>query len=80
MILSPQVENLLNEFDDIFSKEGPIGLPPFRGIKHQIDLITGASLPNRPAYRTNPEETKGDRVSSARFVGEGLGAKEPKPL
>jgi len=27
MILPPQVENHLNEFDDIFFKEGPIGLP-----------------------------------------------------
>jgi hypothetical protein len=29
-----------------------------RGIEHKIDLIPGASLPNRAAYRTNPEETK----------------------
>lgn len=29
-----------------------------RGIEHQIDLIPGASLPNRPPYRANPEETK----------------------
>jgi len=36
MILPPQFENLLSEFDDIFSKEGPVGLPPFRGIKHQL--------------------------------------------
>ena len=58
MILPPQVKNILSEFDDIFSKEGPIGLPPIRGIEHQIDLIPGASLPNRPEYRTNPEGTK----------------------
>jgi len=57
-VLPPQVKELLKEFDDIFSKEGPIGLPPFRGIEHQIHLVPGASLPNRPAYRTNPEETK----------------------
>jgi len=48
----------LKEFDDIFSNEGPIGLLPFRGIEHQIDLVQGASLPNRLAYRTNSEETK----------------------
>jgi hypothetical protein len=36
----------------------PSGLPPIRGIEHQIDLIPGASLPNRAPYRTNPEETK----------------------
>nr|KYP60030.1 Transposon Ty3-I Gag-Pol polyprotein [Cajanus cajan] len=35
-----------------------MGLPPFRGIEHQIDFVPGASLPNRPAYRTNPQETK----------------------
>jgi len=37
----------MKEFEDVFPKEGPIGLPPFRGIKHQIDLVPGASLPNR---------------------------------
>ena len=48
------VEKLLKEFEDLFPNEGPKGLPPFRGIEHQIDLVPGASLPNRPAYRTNP--------------------------
>jgi len=57
-VLPPQVKDLLKEFDDIFSKESPIGLPPFRGIEYQIDLFLGASLPNKPAYRTNPEETR----------------------
>ena len=33
-------------------------MPPIRGIEHQIDFIPGASLPNKPAYRTNPVETK----------------------
>jgi len=56
--LPPRVKNLIKEFGDVFPKEGPIGLPPFRGIEHQIDLVPGASLPNRPTYRTNPEETK----------------------
>ncbi|XP_042377669.1 uncharacterized protein LOC121970764, partial [Zingiber officinale] len=46
------------DFEDVFPKEVPHGLPPIRGIEHQIDLIPGASLPNRPAYRSNPQETK----------------------
>ena len=36
----------------------PDGLPPLRGIEHQIDFVPGAQIPNRPAYRSNPEETK----------------------
>ncbi|XP_074570603.1 uncharacterized protein LOC141827283 [Curcuma longa] len=46
------------DFEDVFPKEVPHGLPPIRGIEHQMDLIPGASLPNRPAYRSNPQETK----------------------
>ncbi|XP_052478585.1 uncharacterized protein LOC128034050 [Gossypium raimondii] len=46
------------EFGDIFPEEVPNGLPPIRGIEHQIDFVPGAAIPNRPAYRSNPEETK----------------------
>ncbi|XP_066383708.1 uncharacterized protein [Miscanthus floridulus] len=56
--LPPTVTNLLQEYADVFPKEVPPGLPPIQGIEHQIDLIPGASLPNRAPYRTNPEETK----------------------
>jgi hypothetical protein len=56
--LPPVVTNVLQEYSDVFPSEIPAGLPPIRGIKHQIDLIPGASLPNRAPYRTNPEETK----------------------
>ncbi|KAK1628324.1 hypothetical protein QYE76_002639 [Lolium multiflorum] len=55
--LPPAVANLLQEFIDVFPQDVPPGLPPIRGIEHQIDLIPGAS-PNRAPYRTNPEETK----------------------
>ena len=55
---SPQcLDNLVREFQDVF-QDPPKGLPPLRGIEHQIDLISEVSLPNRPAYRTKPCETK----------------------
>lgn len=52
------IVSLLQEFKDVFPEDVPSGLPPFRGIEHQIDFIPGATIPNRPAYRSNPEETK----------------------
>ena len=52
------VVSLLQEFEDVFLEEVPSGLPPIRGIEHQIDFIPGAVIPNRPTYRSNLEETK----------------------
>src|SRR3954466_10972100 len=54
----PAIANLLQEYEDVFPAELPPGLPPIRGIERHIDLIPGASLPNRAPYRTNLEETK----------------------
>ena len=56
--IPPSLMSILQEFEDVFPQELPPGLPPLRGIEHRIDLIPGAPLPNRAAYRTNPEETK----------------------
>ncbi|XP_072150841.1 uncharacterized protein [Setaria viridis] len=56
--IPPAVANILQEYADVFPKDLPPGLPPLRGIEHQIDLIPGAQLPNRAPYRTNPDETK----------------------
>ena len=57
-VLPSTIDSLLQEFQDIVVKDMPTKLPPLRGIEHQIDLVLGASLLNKPAYRTNPEETK----------------------
>ena len=40
--LPPAVANILQEYSDVFPSEIPPGLPPLRGIEHQIDLIPGA--------------------------------------
>ena len=52
------VVSLLQEYEDVFPNDIPSGLPPIRGIEHQIDFVPGVTIPNRPAYRSNPEETK----------------------
>ncbi|XP_071906059.1 uncharacterized protein [Coffea arabica] len=52
------LNNSGEEYQDVFPEDIPTGLPPLRGIEHQIGFIPGSSLPNKAPYRTNPEETK----------------------
>ncbi|GJW81970.1 putative CCCH-type zinc finger family protein [Tanacetum coccineum] len=47
---------LLKKFQSVFPEEIPTGLPPMRTIQHCLDLVPGATLPNKPAYRMNPTE------------------------
>ena len=56
--LYPCAQSLLREFEDIFPNDLPPGLLPIRGIEHQINLLPGAPLPNKLAYRCNPNESK----------------------
>jgi hypothetical protein len=74
------VFNVLQEYKDVFSDEVPLGLPPKRGIKHQIDLVPGASLPNRAAYRTNSEETKEIKQQVEKLIKKRVCARKSFPL
>ncbi|RDY13436.1 hypothetical protein CR513_01647, partial [Mucuna pruriens] len=49
---------MLESFQRLFPKKIPYGLPPIRGIKHQINFIMGATLLNQATYRANLEENK----------------------
>jgi hypothetical protein len=55
VVLSHAVANILMEYMDVLPSELPPGIPPLKGIEHKIDLVPGASLPNRTAYRANPD-------------------------
>jgi hypothetical protein len=43
-----KVDGIVEEYKDIFSS--PIGVPTHCQVKHPIDLISGAPLPNIPVY------------------------------
>jgi hypothetical protein len=48
----------LQEFDDVFPDDTPSGLPPLRGIEHQIDFVLEALINNQPTCKSNLEEMK----------------------
>jgi hypothetical protein len=56
--LPEEVQELLEEFADIVVDELPRSLPPIRSVSHHIDLIPGASLPNKATYRLMPQENE----------------------
>ena len=66
---------LLQESDDVFPKELLSGLPPIRGIEQQINFVLGTVIPNRPAYRSNPDETKELQRQVEELMGKGMGGK-----
>ena len=56
--LPSSIVSLLQEFEDVFLEKIPKGLPHIQGIEHQIDFLPSATIPNRPANKRNPKETK----------------------
>jgi len=63
---------LLQAYAHVFLDEIPSGLPPKRDIQHHIDLIPGAILPNKPAYRMNPKDTEDIQQQVKELVSKGL--------
>ena len=53
-----EILDLLSDFGDIISDNVLEGLQPIRKISHQIDLMPGASLPNKATHRMTPIQTK----------------------
>ena len=53
-----EVKTLLDEYGDIIVDELTNELHPIRSISHHIDLIPGASLPNKASYRLTPLENE----------------------
>jgi hypothetical protein len=53
-----EVQELLDNFADIVVDKLPNSLPPIRSISHHINLIPGASLPNKVVYILTPRKNE----------------------
>jgi flagellar motility protein MotE (MotC chaperone) len=70
--LPEEIQELLEEFADIVVDELPHSLPPMRSVSHHIDLIPGASLPNKAAYRLTPQENEEVKRQVQELLDKGL--------
>jgi hypothetical protein len=52
--------------------ELPHSLTPIRSISHHIDLIPGASLPNKSSYRLTPRENEEVKNQVEELLDKGL--------
>ena len=70
---------LLKLYSHVFPDEIPLGLPQKRSTQHHIDLIPGAILPNKPAYRMNPKETMEIQRQVDELISKGLVSESLSP-
>ena len=52
--------------------EFPYSLPPIRSISHHIDLIPGATFPNKETYRFTPRENEEVKNQVQELLDKGL--------
>jgi hypothetical protein len=70
--LPEEIQELLEEFADIVVDELPRLLPPMRSVSHHIDLIPGASLPNKSTYRLMQQENEEVKKKVRELLDKGL--------
>lgn len=67
-----EIKDMLGDYQDIIVDDLPDALPPKRSVSHHIDLIPGASLPNKVAYRMTPRENEEIKNQVQKLLDKGL--------
>jgi hypothetical protein len=70
--LPEEIQELLEEFTNIVVDELPHSLPLMKSVIHHIDLIPGASLPIKAAYRLTPQENEEVKRQVQELLDKGL--------
>ncbi|XP_057818140.2 uncharacterized protein LOC131031119 [Cryptomeria japonica] len=74
-----EVQELLERYKGVVVNDLPIALPPMRDISHQIDLIPGATLPNKAAYKMTPAQNEEIAKQVQELLDKGLIRKSLSP-
>jgi hypothetical protein len=77
--LPVEIQELLENLADIVVDELPHSFPPIRIISHHIDLIPGASLPNKTTYRLTPRENDEVKNQVQELLDKGLVRESLRP-
>lgn len=72
--------SLSRELGDVFPEEIPPGLPPVRGMEDPPVSIPVATVPNRSAYSSDPEGTKGLPREAEELVAKGRARESSSPF
>eukprot|EP00253_Pinus_taeda_P008365 PITA_08365 len=67
-----QIQEMFENYCDIIVDDLPNELPPIKRISHHIDLIPGASLPNKATYRMTLTKNEEVRKQVQEFLDKGL--------
>ena len=67
-----EIQEMLENYCDIIVDDLPNELLPIQKISHHIDLIPGASLPNKAAYRMTPVENEEVKKQVQELLDKGL--------
>ena len=74
-----EVRPILELLFDVMFEEIPHGLLPMKDIQHQIDLIPGLVLPNKPTYRMSPNKNEELKRQVDDLLDKGLIQKSKSP-
>eukprot|EP00171_Calliarthron_tuberculosum_P005616 IDg5616t1 len=56
-----ELQSIVQSYDDVFQDSLPDGLPPERGVDHEIVTLEGAKPPSRGLFRLSPDELRATR-------------------
>ena len=75
----PEIQSVVDEFQDVFPTKLPNHLPPERATDHRIDLVDNGKPPNHRIYRLAPKEDEELRTQLKTYLQAGWIQKSTSP-